>query len=113
MNNRFKFRVPVLDFNYNFIEFKYINWWEECCDDYEPQICIGVDENKNLVFCGDIIQNVNTGKLFIIEWDEKNYRYIGKGIEKDNKDNICYINLKNQRVIGNIYENKELLESEG
>lgn len=111
MSTRFKFRVPVISSNFEFIRFEYINWWDGYYESgYEPQEFIGVDKNKNDVFCGDIIRNINTHDFFVIEWCEDDYKYIGRGIEKDNKGQICYINFEHHEVMGNTYENPELLD---
>lgn len=111
MNVRFKFRIPVLSEHYEFEGFKYINWYEPYYEDaYEPQECIGINKEKQLIFCGDIIQNKNSGTIYEIVYDEENFRYIGKGICNKCRGSICYINFDIHRVIGNIYESKELLE---
>lgn len=111
MNDRFKFRF----FN------EYSNKLESC-DEYDlkdifesgnPVMqCTGLkDKNGKLIYEGDIVKFKTElfGKPKQIIWDECHY------ILKDTFIILCDMEIKQfgLEVIGNIYENKELLESEG
>lgn len=65
-----------------------------------------IDTNKTKIFEGDIVEN--SDDLYTVEWSEDRARFVlsGDGVEAD-FDNFWGYELE---VIGNIYENKELLE---
>lgn len=122
MNNRFKFRF----WRYDKIDKK---WFCLCADfmdvngDAQPydngeggaycnyddcicEQCTGLkDKNGKLIYEGDIIL-VEDNKC-PIEWESENARYnvVGYG-------EIAYLNYNDIEVIGNIHENKVLLENE-
>lgn len=102
MNDRFKFRF------WNKLRKAYENTYDlKCCEhlDYViPEQCTGLkDKNGKLIYEGDIIL-VDDDKC-PIEWDSDNARYnvVGYG-------EIAYLNYNDIEVIGNIHENKELLD---
>ena len=123
MNDRFKFRTYIPDLKF----FKYWGWVEEwhyvnmcACGDYSmsellknyTDQCTGLkDKNGKLIYEGDIVKFKTElfGKPKQIIWDECHY------ILKDTFIILCDMEIKQfgLEVIGNIYENKSLLESDG
>lgn len=110
MNDRFKFRF----FN------EYSNKLESC-DEYDlkdifesgnPVMqCTGLkDKNSKLIYEGDIVEDALMNR-FTITFNEEYLSYLLTNI-KTNEQMVFYPNIKLE-VIGNIHENKELLESEG
>mgnify|MGYP003289659809 CR=1 FL=1 len=134
--NNFKFRaylkqlnkmveVDTIDFTGEYILYK--GQTEEKVfrfKDVELMISIGlVDKNGKEIFEGDIIdihQTVNGQNLFIITMNENNkivptylwgskYQY---NVEELLDMNVSWYEEKEIEVVGNIYENKELLKYE-
>ena len=113
MNDRFKFRIPMFTDKGSFIEFQYLELGDEiectlCGYNGEPQLCTGLkDKNGKLIYEGDIVKFKTElfGKPKQIIWDECHY------ILKDTFIILCNMEIKQfgLEVIGNIYENKELL----
>ena len=127
MNDRFKFRTYIPDLKF----FKFWGWIEDnhyvglcACGDYQmPELlekytnqCTGLkDKNGKLIYEGDIVKfYFDRDKVIgVIAWD--NEHQVGFYVNttdyfKDkyitNYDFLCGFNYE---VIGNIYENKELL----
>ena len=123
MQDRFKFRVVY----YNDVEKKYFifepdlisadgtartyAYGESGADEYYDTVtlnqCTGLkDKNGKLIFEGDILQE-NWHK-YILEWG--NGAYVIKDIKRGTSymftSGLC---IEKSEVIGNIYENKELL----
>ena len=67
------------------------------------------DKNGVKIFEGDIVK-IADDEVCFIEWDEYDYWYRIKNKEVD--DILAGFRPKDFEVIGNIYENKELLENE-
>lgn len=65
------------------------------------------DKNGKKIFEGDIVKYDNDyiKQIGVIEWNDKNSSFQIKGISSSSMTH-----LKRMIVIGNIYENKELLE---
>jgi len=87
--------------------------------DFVIMQCTGLkDKNGKLIYEGDIVKykdevyDLCIGK---IEWDNAHYELQYYTGEKYGwfSHILCFKHIKNIEVIGNIYENKELLESEG
>lgn len=130
MNDRFRFRV--WDKNKKFMiydaesDFRYVDRFGDFLqypEDYEIMQCTGLkDNNGNLIYEGDIVDK-GTRCKWIITWF-KNRFILVPDFEYKNKDkcasdrecgfkyfenNHSYAD-KNDEVIGNIYENNELLQ---
>lgn len=128
MLDRFKFRIPMFTDRGNFQEFQYLELGEQeectlCGYNGEPQQCTGrKDKNGKLIYEGDIVQFYDDDFLqtMKIVWDndELDFKAIGfkKSVECYEKDfsYLGYVKKEDSlEVIGNVYENKSLLESEG
>lgn len=95
-------------------------WNGEIMDDYTGRITLiqytGLkDKNGVEIYEGDILV-AGDGYLGVIEYHSKRAQFIGKNIgeifQEDEYDTLYTKNGKfnSAKVIGNIYENKELLE---
>ena len=129
MQDRFKFRIPEFTDKGTFTEFQYVElgdeiWGTLCGYNGEPQQCTGLkNKNGKLIYEGDIVDKGSRCK-WIITWF-KNRFILVPDFEYKNKDkcandrecgfkyfenNHSYAD-KDVEVIGNIYENPELLEN--
>ena len=73
-----------------------------------------VDKEGTEVFEGDILHHqIQTEYTFIVKYDKDKGRWYGDGISRTYRIDITKEFLPHYKVIGNIYENPELLEVEG
>ena len=116
MNDRFKFRfwdketktmqkIPMIELNHRITLDKIF------ADDRVIFMqCTGMkDKNGKLIYEGDVIKRANAmNQQYIIAWNDK-----GFWSASEHALSFCVETImKDYEVIGNIYENPELLESE-
>ena len=72
------------------------------------------DKEDTEVFEGDILHHqIQTDYPFIVKYDKDNGRWYGDGLSRTYRIDITKEFLQYYKVIGNIYENPELLENKG
>lgn len=70
------------------------------------------DKEGTEVFEGDILHHqIQTDYTFIVKYDKDNGRWYGDGLSRTYRIDITKDFLQYYKVIGNIYENPELLEN--
>lgn len=122
MNDRFKFRgfhpvlaevqeIKFIDFIHNTVDFGNGDIFD--IEEVKLQQCTGLkDKNSKLIYEGDIVKDISLNWILKVGYKKcafyiKNKVYTGYFHELA----IAY-SEKRLEVIGNIYENKELLEEE-
>ena len=71
------------------------------------------DKNGKEIFEGDILHHqIQTEYTFIVKYDKDKGRWYGDGLSRTYRIDITKEFLQYYKVIGNIYENPELLEVE-
>lgn len=116
MEDRFKFRVAEFSDKNNFIKFEYYEIGDEiyyplCGDISSPQMCIGIkDVEGKLLYEGDIVTvfyvtSSMQGRTLnsVVQWNNLSHRFDLKGYGTLEEDDVI-------KIVGNIYENPELLE---
>ncbi|APD22365.1 TPA: hypothetical protein VWC74_000201 [Streptococcus pneumoniae] len=69
------------------------------------------DKEGTEVFEGDILHHqIQTEYTFIVKYDKDNARWYGEGLSRTYRIDITKEFLQYYKIIGNIYENPELLE---
>lgn len=69
------------------------------------------DKEGTEVFEGDILHHqIQTEYTFIVKYDKDNGRWYGDGLSRTYRIDITKEFLQYYKIIGNVYENKELLE---
>ena len=72
------------------------------------------DKEGTEVFEGDILHHqIQTEYTFIVKYDKDKGRWYGDGLSRTYRIDITKEFLPYYKIIGNIYENPELLEVEG
>ena len=91
--------------------------WYERYEDFDLMQYIGLKDMNNIeIYEGDIVklskENSDFKEIGIVKFDENKASYVLETQDDDISYNISYYNYHkvHYRVIGNIYENKELLE---
>lgn len=129
MNDRFKFRIPMFTDKGSFMEFQYIELGDGiectlCGYNGEPQQCTGLKDKKGkLIYEGDIVRFKDYNAIIVVNYQKEmacfapqfycNGGYGGRLWFDDYDSFECqFYKSNNFEVIGNIYENKSLLESE-
>lgn len=69
------------------------------------------DKNGKEIFEGDIVRNTHTGSVGRVHWCVHNTGFFYY-VEKDKKDYTVFRAKYNLEIIGNTYENKELIQNE-
>lgn len=108
--------VSLIDFkksvligeHWEFGETNFINF-----DEIELMQSTGLcDKAETEVFEGDILRHqIQTDYTFIVKYDKDNGRWYGEGLSRTYRIDITKDFLQYYKVIGNIYENLELLEN--
>lgn len=70
-----------------------------------------VDKEGTEVFEGDILHHqIQTEYTFVVKYDKDKGRWYGDGLSRTYRIDITKEFLQYYKIIGNVYENKELLE---
>lgn len=129
MEDRFKFRIPQIKDDSTFKRFHYLELGDFIPAvlgggyNGDPQQCTGLkDKNGKLIYEGDIIKtkffgktdnnghNFNDFEIFDVVWYKGSYQFNNQK-RPYYPLRFCYEYPDKFEIIGNIYENPELLES--
>lgn len=128
MNDRFKFRVwympeydkprmiygaeKTYDYMYGEPEFICADCFGSLLDSKEYILMQSTglkDKNGKLIYEGDMVKHSKSNQQYKVQWNDKGFWQLDDyAMARSSK-----FLEENYEVIGNIYENKELLESEG
>lgn len=102
-----EFFVPVESGNKEWEQLQVLDESEQ----YELMQFTGLlDKNGKEIYEGDIIKHSDYGQISIIEWDERSAGWMATSVSNWNpKTNF---NSQNDEVVGNKFENPELLVTE-
>ena len=119
-----KFRAWLKNEN-KMMEVRVIDWNNEVVDLFNPHIEIPldkielmqstglVDKEGTEVFEGDILHHqIQTEYTFIVKYDKDNARWYGDGLSRTYRIDLMKHFMQYYKIIGNIYENPEMLEVE-
>ncbi len=112
--NEEMFKIDVIDFYFKQIRVlpNSGNNFSMKFSDVELMQSTGLfDKNGKEIFEGDIVRNIYTGSIGRVYWCVHNTGFFYY-VEKDKKHYTVFRANHNLEVIGNIYEDKELLENE-
>lgn len=117
MQNRFKFRIPMFTDKGTFMEFQYLELGDFiectlCGKNGEPQQCTGLkDKNGKLIYEGDICRHSKSGEVFNVVWHNPLASFCWQKHEHSRIYSYgeLFRAFDYYEVIGNIYENEELL----
>ena len=118
-SDRFKFRIPEFTDKGTFTGFQYIELGDEiyctlCGYIGEPQQCTGLkDKNDNLIYEGDYLGDIYGGVIRYCDRCKSFELFFGddcSACEGDLHWEEIVEEPENLLVLGNIYENPELLE---
>lgn len=94
-----------------------VNYTDNKLKDIEIMQCTGLkDKNGKLIYEGDILKNNRTNQKYKIIFIEEATTFMLRNIKTDSLISTYQMfedYKKDLEVIGNIYENQELLEGEG
>ena len=106
--------VSNIDFDNKYLKYFYDKDTEIYVDFEDVEIIQSTglfDKNGVEIFEGDIVRNTHTGSIGRVHWCVHNTGFFYY-VEKDKKDYTVFRAKYNLEVIGNIYENKELIQNE-
>lgn len=82
-------------------------------DVLKPNQCIGVrDVDGILIYENDILKN-HRGEIVVVVWINETASFFLKGIGWSGFDNTVNDDITNYKIIGNVYQNPELLTMVG